>query len=345
MTMNSNTMVMGLNRTENRPPDGAGVHWRFATRMGRLCAMHAQQDSVLPRPNSSDVARTSLSPRIITLLLCFVLADSASASASASRMAMPLESGRMLEVHLLAPPPAQPDARRPAIMVFGGFETGADALARVRTSRDTVLASFDYPIVLPENVDGVLGALRLVPDVRRAIHDTLDGIGRLQIYLQARADVDPARVTLVGVSFGSPFAVVAAQRHRTPGLAVIHGFGSVTDVVAHALAQRWGVERRPWIGVVAAIAARVLVIGTGVPDIEAHAAKLAQDQRVLMLAAHGDERVPESATLALKTALESSAATLEFEREPGGHLEGPDDPRVPNLLRRAERWMQAVGLQ
>lgn len=283
--------------------------------------------------------------RLIPLIFACLTATAVEAGVDARRMKLPLESGRTLDVHLLAPPPSSEGARHPAVMVFGGFEYGAQALERVQTSRETVLASFDYPFEVPENVDGALATLRLLPEARRAIGDTLDGIGRLQAYLQARPDVDPERITLVGVSFGSPFAVIAAQRNRTPGLAVIHGFGSVTDVVEHALARRWDVERRPWAGVVAAIAARVLVMGAGVPDVEHHARRLTHRQRVLMLAAHGDERIPARATDALRRALESSEATLEFEQEAGGHLRGGEDPRIPGLLRRAERWMGDVGLQ
>jgi dienelactone hydrolase len=283
--------------------------------------------------------------RMLLLLASLALGNSAEASGGTSRLMLPLQSGRELEVHLLVPPQASGEARRPAVMVFGGFEYGAQALERVKTSRDTVLASFDYPFVLPEHVDGTLGALRLLPEARRAIRDTLDGIARLQAYLLSRPDVDPSRVTLVGVSFGSPFAVVAAQRNGTPGLAVIHGFGSVSDVVAHVLARRWDVDRRPWAGIAASLAARVLVLGAGVPDVEHHAARLGAEQRVLMLAAQGDERVPSRATQALREAFEASSATLEFEQEPGGHLRGGDDPRIPSLLRRAERWMRDAGLQ
>ena len=82
----------------------------------------------------------------------------------------------------------------------------------------------------------------------------------------------------------------------------------------------------------------------GVPDIEDAAARMQAGQRVWMLAASDDERVPSIATDALREGFAASASRFSFEEDAGKHLAGGDDPRIPGLLRRAESWMKAERL-
>lgn len=276
------------------------------------------------------------------LLTCAGCAPARAASFEQTRVPLELQSGRVVDAHVLVPT-TRAD-RVAAVMLFGGFERGAAALELVSPSQPTVLASFEYPFEIPE-IEGWIDAVRLLPAARRAIHDTFEGIGLLHAHLQARADVDPARITLVGVSFGAPFAVVSAAEYDVPGLAVIHGFGRVADVIAHSLARRWKVEERPWVRPLAWTLGHLLTLYAGVPDVDAHATRLRTDQRVLMIAAREDERVPAVATEALREGLKASAARVVFEQEAGAHLTGGEDPRIPALLDRAQTWMREEGLQ
>ena len=277
------------------------------------------------------------------IAVVFAIFLPALASAAESRLALTLDSGRAVDARVLVPEQST-DARMPAVMLFGGFERGASALDLIRTSRPTVLASFDYPLDVPEKARG-MDYVRMLPAVRRGIRDSFDGIGKLHAYLATRPDVDPTRITIVGVSLGAPFAVVAAVDHDIPGLAVIHGFGRVNDVIAHQFIRRWGGrERGFWVEPAASLLGNVLTWYADIPQIDIRARNLRDHQRAWMLSAQDDELMPARATDALREGLDASAAQFEFETEPGGHLRGGDDPRIPALLGKAERWMARAGL-
>lgn len=278
-------------------------------------------------------------------VLFMVLAAVGSATAQARVLAerqIELDVGRdrSLIARVQVPASSEP---MPAVMLFGGFERGAAALDLVSPDRPTVMASFDYPLELPEQASfsSVLRALR---DARRGIRDSIAGIGALHSALQALPEVDPGRITVIGVSLGAPFAVIAAAEHDIPGLAVIHGFGEVPKVIAHQFVRRWEPERGPWVRPFAHGLARVLSLVAGIPDVEGGASRLRANQQVLMLIAADDELVPASASEALLSALHSSAAETESEVESGRHLTGAGDPRIPDLLRRTERWLVGRGL-
>lgn len=290
------------------------------------------------------VAARALCTALVALCTALVATRGHAAAPSDERVTLELAEGRSLQATVRAPASAgaQP-SRRPAVMLFGGFERGASALDLVKPTRPTVLASFDYPL----NVPGKLGwraSLALLPEARRAIHDSFEGIGALYAQLQQRPDVDPARVSIVGVSFGAPFAVVSAAELGIPGLVVIHGFADVPRVISHQFAWRWDVDQRPWLQPMAWLLGRFLNSYADLPRIETHAQRLHAGQRVWMLSAQDDALIPPGANEALRKAFAASAARFEYETELGGHLRGEDDPRIPDLLQRTEAWLIAHGL-
>lgn len=253
---------------------------------------------------------------------------------------LPLGAERRLRARLQVPASEGP---LPAVMLFGGIERGAAALDLVSSARPTVMASFDYPMKLPEQASAA-GVLAAVPAARRGIRDSLRGMGLLYAHLRTMPEVDPARISIVGVSLGAPFAVIAAADNGIPGLAVIHGFGDVPGVVAHQLIRRWEPEHGSWVRPFAHALAHLLNFATGAPSVERHASRLVSGQKVLVLIAADDERVPQSATDALVAGLRQSGAMIESELEEGGHLAGGEDPRIPALLNRTESWLIAQGL-
>lgn len=136
------------------------------------------------------------------------------------------ESG--LELELFLEVPREPRGRLPAIFLLAGFETGRDALDLVEERDDVIVMSMNYPFE---------GERRIEPStllrLRRMAFDVLEG-GVLAIdYLHARPDVDPERVLLVGVSFGSLFTTpLAAYDERVDGLVLIYGGGDLPLVVS-----------------------------------------------------------------------------------------------------------------
>lgn len=289
-------------------------------------------------------ARRSVRVALLALLLMAPAHDCAAAPRLDERATLDLAEGRRLHATIRQPDAAVARGQRlPAVMLFGGFERGASALDLVQPTRPTVLASFDYPLAVPAAL-GWRESLALLPQARRAIHDSFEAIGLLHAQLRQRPEVDPARISIVGVSFGAPFAVVSAAEHRIPGLIVIHGFGDVTGVISHQFAWRWDVEQRPWLRPLAWLLGRFLNAYAALPRIEQHARRLDAGQHVWMLSAQDDALIPPRANESLRTAFAESAASFDYETETGGHLRGEDDPRIPELLQRTEAWLVSRGL-
>lgn len=277
-----------------------------------------------------------------TFLLGALFASSVEAQVLAERWVdLELASARVVRARLQVP---VVDTPVPAVILLGGFERGAGALDLVNASRPTVMASFDYPLTLPEEKPDLWGWTGLLREARRGIHDSFEAIGLLHAQLLAMPEVDPARITIVGVSLGAPFAVAAAADHGIPGLAVIHGFGRVSEVMAHNFIRRWEPDRGPWVRPFARGLAGWLTWYADIPVIEDKARTLQAHQRVLMLIAADDDLVPASATTALIEGLRASSAQVESETEAGSHLRGDTDPRIPALLARTEGWMKDHGL-
>lgn len=277
--------------------------------------------------------------RGLALALSLVAAPVAAEQREVLRLT--LAEGREVRAELRRP--ERTLAPLPAVLLFGGFQGTAEILDHIGADTPTLRASFPYPWQPPRRV-GWREIPAVLRDFERAVADTTDGIVRLAELLRARPDVDPARITVVGASFGAPFAVMAAQRAAIPGLVVVQGFGQAERVIGRQFA--WHVARRhgPVRARLAGWLGWALASAMDLPSIERHARALRRSQQVLMIDAAGDERVPPAAADALWHALRLSGARIERIALPGAHLRGFDDPSLPAILDTALDWMRRRGL-
>lgn len=281
--------------------------------------------------------------RLLQLLLVFGLGlvHAGQAWAELTTIKLPLSGGHELEV--LIHTPAQAEQPLPAVVIFGGLEAGAGVLNVVAGQAPVVAASFAYPYQPPAKL-GWGNALGAVDDFGQGVDRTFDGIAQLMALLRSRADVDPRRITLVGASAGAPFASISAARLNVPGLVVVQGFGDVPSVLARqgelALRKR---ERELWIPLLKPVA-RLLSWWLELPAPERYAPQLRTGQRVLMITAQDDERVPAAAADLLWDGFQASGAQATRLDLPGAHLRGLGDPTINEILVHALRWMQAQDL-
>jgi dienelactone hydrolase len=102
-----------------------------------------------------------------------------------------------------------------------------------------------YPYDGDVRVKG-LAVVPAVPRIRQALLDTPAAVFLAIDYLLTRPDVDPARVELVGASFGTPFATVAgALDPRVTRVWSVHGAGEPYTLMSHNLRKSvpWGPAR------------------------------------------------------------------------------------------------------
>lgn len=110
----------------------------------------------------------------------------------------------------------------PGIVLVAGRETGRQAAAVIPGPVNAVVLAVEYPDLIPQ-VARLGPMLRQLPGIRRSAYrmpGVLRGAAR---FLAARPEVDTARIALVGVSFGVPFAAAAAPDPLFCCVALHHG--------------------------------------------------------------------------------------------------------------------------
>jgi len=135
--------------------------------------------------------------------------------------------------------PLRPATPYRVVVTYVGARTGDAILTLIPPRADQVLIAVQYPYRPPRPLLARLGA---PPAIRRAVFRTVAG-GMLALTYVERAGLAPARVTVLGASVGTPFAVIhAALDPRVTSLVIAHGGGDLPRVV-------WTLERRerhPW---------------------------------------------------------------------------------------------------
>jgi dienelactone hydrolase len=257
------------------------------------------------------------------------------------RMVLRLTSGATVNAQLLQP--ALSDRQVPAIVVLGAFDRGAAVVDLLPPAEDAALVGLDYPLTLPRQVHWQ-DVLPLSRRIEAGIADTIEALGALHSILGSKPGIDGARLTVAGISFGAPFAVMAAARYDYRGLVVVDGFGNVPGVIRWQFERRWKPRYGAFGTALAWLAQRAICLLVRVPPPEHYAAQLGADQDVLMVRAARDEFVPESSSLALLEALHRSHARLTVKQTTGSHVRGKDAQAVAQLYAIVRSWMLDAGL-
>jgi fermentation-respiration switch protein FrsA (DUF1100 family) len=171
--------------------------------------------------------------------------------------------------------------------------------------------------------------------MRGAIVDTPSAILLAAQYLYSREDVDPERVTIIGVSLGVPFSVAAAATDkRIAGVALLHGGGDIATMAYYAFADRgpaWVMRALAW-GLAWVVAP--LEPTRYAPDVAPRPA--------LMVNADGDEFIPRSSVLDLYDSLGQPKRLVWL---PSAHIATSDEAVVDELMAITLKWMSERGLR
>lgn len=255
----------------------------------------------------------------------------------------PLESGRQITASVAVPVHATPGKALPVLLVFGGFENAGRVLDLVQPNSEVILASFDYPFDPPRKFS-FPGSLAVAPQVKDMIRDTVEGIGILVKRLQARPDVDPRRIAIVGASLGSPFVLAAAAENPDlRWIAIVHGFGDIPATAAHQLLRAWQGKLGPLAFLPAALVATGAWFYLGAPSPERMAEALRPSQNVVMITADGDTFIPRKASESLWMAIERSEASRLRIRMPGDHLQPGSDQLISEIMKKIQNWLEKTG--
>ncbi|HEX7121439.1 MAG TPA: hypothetical protein VF178_03640 [Gemmatimonadaceae bacterium] len=220
--------------------------------------------------------------------------------------------------------PQEPDAKRPAFLILGGYRTGDRAATLVEDTHGVIVAALSYPYEGPLNPKG-LDVLPLVPAIRRAIFDTPPAVLLALEYLRTRPDVDPQRIELVGASFGAPFATIAAVLDSSVSrLWLVHAAGQPFTLIDHGLKKSISFAPARWL--VAGIA-NVLAAGPRLTS-EVWLPQVAP-RPVIMINASDDERLPRPAIEALHAAAREPKEVIWL---PGLHVQSNRQDVIRGLV-------------
>jgi hypothetical protein len=110
----------------------------------------------------------------------------------------------------------------PGVILVAGRYTGRDAAKLIPGPLTSVMLAVEYPQTIPARVE-VWEWVRGLPSIRRSARrmpGILRGVARLMAELP---EVDGARIGLVGVSFGVPFAAAAGKDRVFTAVALHYG--------------------------------------------------------------------------------------------------------------------------
>lgn len=239
-----------------------------------------------------------------------------------SSQAVQVRGSNGLTVDLRVLRPEGDKVPRPLVVLLGGHRTGRDAVDLLGAPGPLVVAALDYPYDGPERPRGWQQSWATIPAARRALLDTPPAVWLALDWLVAQPWVDPARVELVGVSLGVPFAAVAgAQEPRFRRVWLIHGGAGNRAWLEHNLRPKVKSDRlRHLAGGLGYLLAHGPTL-----DAEYWVPRIAP-RPVIIIGAREDQRLPAPLVERLHRA---AGAPKELIWTEGGHID-----RRPEAVRR-----------
>ncbi|MFN2383234.1 MAG: hypothetical protein ABR559_03110 [Gemmatimonadota bacterium] len=224
--------------------------------------------------------------------------------------------------------------RFPAALLIAGYKQGRAAVSAPSETGNLVFASIDYPYDGPQRPSVWQWAWHL-PEMRGAVIRTPAALLLAAQYLYTRDDVDPQRVSIIGVSLGVPFAAAAAATDRRLASAMLlHGGADIRGMAAYAFADTGA----PWLVQLKAAAIALLVA----PLEPGRYAGAIAPRPTLMVNATEDELMPRSSVVAL---YQATGRPKQLVWTASSHL-GLDNPAlIANLMQIALEWMEENNLR
>ncbi len=224
--------------------------------------------------------------------------------------------------------------RYPAALLVGGMRTGRKTVDVPLETENLVLASVDYPYDGPIWPQGWQWARYLVP-LRRGFLETPPALLLAAQYLYTRDDVDPERVSIIGVSLGVPFAAAtAATDRRLSGAAFLHGGADIRRMAHYAYAD----QGPRWV-----MSALAVVTAWLVAPLEPtkYAGEIAP-RPTLVVNATDDRRVDPQSGDRLQRAVRQPKRVIWHK---SGHVHRSQTEVVVELMEMTLEWMDTNGLR
>jgi hypothetical protein len=212
---------------------------------------------------------------------------------------------------------------RPVVLMLGGHRTGRAAASLVGDPGGIAVVAVDYPYDGPDKIRGVGQAMKHAPGMQRALLDTPRALSQAMDWVLTQPWADPARIELVGVSLGVPFAAVTgALDTRFSRVWIIQGGADNEEWLNRSLERRIS---HAWVRRPTAMLVHRLAHGASF-DTEAWVAQIAP-RPVIVIGALQDQRLPLEQ---VEQVYAAAGEPRELIWVDGGHV----SPRRPETVRR-----------
>ncbi len=239
--------------------------------------------------------------------------------------------GRVVEGYLSFPDSAH--GPLPVVLILGGHGTGARAVELVSLDRPAVLCGINYPDI-PEYRVRLLKVPSLLFSLDSLVTVAAANAFTVIDYILSRPEVDPHRLTVLGASFGVPFAAIAGLDSRVGGMALIYGGADMERIIEWNLRRR--ISSRPLR------AAACYLLGTfSSPYEPSHYLASFSPRPVLIVNGSEDTRIPRESARLLSN---SAAPPKEVQWVSGGHIHPTNRKLIRQLTSAISDWMVRHGL-
>ena len=144
-----------------------------------------------------------------------------------------LENSRGIRTNGFMKVPVGASGRCPAFLILGGLSTGRKNLEYIHSTRGIVLLALDYPYKGKITKQSAWEFITWIPEIRRAVINTVPATMSAIDYLLSRDDVDPDRIIVIGGSLGAFFVPAhAAADKRSAAAVMIFGAADIQAVLS-----------------------------------------------------------------------------------------------------------------
>ena len=221
----------------------------------------------------------------------------------------------------------------PAVMILAGQHTGARATRLITLEKKAVLCAMDYPSY-PERMSNPAAVLSMIRHMRSAAFRATGMAFNVLDYLCSRPEVDPDRITVLGASFGVPFAVIAALDNRVKGVVLIYGAGDLEELID------WNLRRKVRFAPLRILSSRILGTLTCPFEPTAYIGRFSS-RPLLMINSSRDEKIPVSCVRLLFNQANSPKELVWLNT---GHIHPSNRELIDSLTRISSDWLVKKNL-
>jgi len=226
------------------------------------------------------------------------------------------------------------DKPLPAVMIMGGQHTGARAAGLISLEKQAVLCAMDYPSYPEEKTMNPARVLAMLHSLQRAAFDAAGMAFNVLDYLCSRPEVDKDRITVLGASFGVPFAVIAALDNRVSGVVLIYGAGDLEELID------WNLRRKVRFTPLRKFASHIL--GTLISPFEPTAyVDRFSPRPLLMINSSLDEKIPVRCVRLLFNKANRPKELVWLDTQ---HVHPSNRKLIDSLTRISSDWLERKNL-